>query len=365
MMPWLGNIYQKFENMIMEVDDTMFEETGQYLENQMQIVGESVTKFYSEVMEDLLPPSSCATPVLPIGQYANAAAIPKKSFQRSKKRMVKANTKRSTEDSSMNHDSGNSIKKSNFIWRPKQHVRSADIKLNISDDENLKNRKIPAPKTASKVALSKKDGCGSSQSCEISNVNENHEATVSKTASVEVTTFAAVADCCCETEKASSKQNCGFPVLVDSAEEKNMRSFPSDIFEDAHGFSKVKAMQPEDCSHSTIIVSHPANIDASIEQDDKTTRQDNDLKLEEVCVMVTRDELQSVPKATVNTKKREKKWLQPFSLYKKSTRKQEYEVLALLHGNNENGNGDCVESLCPTSEEDVSEPEWELLCIPR
>lgn len=55
-----------------------------------------------------------------------------------------------------------------------------------------------------------------------------------------------------------------------------------------------------------------ANIDASIEQDDKTTRQDNDLKLEEVCVMVTRDELQSVPKATVNTKKREVNTHSPF-----------------------------------------------------
>ena len=201
----------------------------------MQIVGESVRKLYSEVVEDLLPPPSCATPVLPIGQYANAAAIPKKSFQRSKKRMVKANTKRSTEDSSMNHDSGNSFKKNNFIWRAKPHVRSADIKLNISSDENLQNGKIPSPKTASEVALSKTDGCGSSQSCELSNVNENHEATVSKTASAEVTTFAAVADCCNETEKASTEQNRGVPVLVDSAEEKNMSSFSSDILEDAHG----------------------------------------------------------------------------------------------------------------------------------
>lgn len=60
---------------------------------------------------------------------------------------------------------------------------------------------------------------------------------------------------------------------------------------------------------------------------------------------------------------------QPFSLSKKSARKQEYEELAIWHGNNESGKGDCVESLCPTLLEDqkklllpdISEPEWELI----
>jgi len=148
---------------------------------------------------------------------------------------------------------------------PKPPVRSADIKLNISSDENLQNRKILAPKTASEVTLSKTGGCCSSQSCEISNLNEDHKATILMTASAEATIFAAVADCCNETEKASAEQNRSVSVLVESAEAKNMSSFSSDKFEDAHGFSMVKAMHPEDYSHSTISVSHPANIDASID----------------------------------------------------------------------------------------------------
>ena len=64
-----------------------------------------------------------------------------------------------------------------------------------------------------------------------------------------------------------------------------------------------------------------------------------------------------------------KKRRQPFSLSKKSARKQEYEELAVWHGNNEKGKGENVENSCPTLVEDkkklllpdISEPEWELL----
>ncbi|KAK2453061.1 hypothetical protein QL285_000793 [Trifolium repens] len=206
-MAWVGNIYQKFENMIVEVESTMFEETFQYLENKIQTVGVSVKNFYSDVMEDLIPSSSSSAPVSPIGHHAGAGDM-------------------------------------------------------------------------------------------------------------------------------LAAQICSLKI--------------------------------EDCSHSTIIVSHP---DVTIEQDHKITRQDNALKLDETCVMITRDKLPSVSDATVNIKTSEfdlkKKWLQPFSLSKKSTRKHEYEELALKHRNDENGKGDRVESLCQTLSEDVYEPEWEFLEIPR
>ncbi|KAI3457150.1 hypothetical protein Pfo_013813 [Paulownia fortunei] len=59
---WAGNIYQKFETMCLEVEEVMYEDTAKYVENQVQKVGVSVKKFYSEVMQDLLPPS-CVDPV--------------------------------------------------------------------------------------------------------------------------------------------------------------------------------------------------------------------------------------------------------------------------------------------------------------
>ncbi|KAK7290859.1 hypothetical protein RIF29_05593 [Crotalaria pallida] len=98
-------------------------------------------------------------------------------------------------------------------------------------------------------------------------------------------------------------------------------------------------------------------------------QQYDEQKLEETCVMVSRDELRLVPKAGANLKTNKKNTRQPFSLSKKSARKQEYEELAILHGKNEKGKGDCMENLCPASMEDqkklplpdISEAEWELL----
>ncbi|KAB1209824.1 hypothetical protein CJ030_MR6G013184 [Morella rubra] len=55
---WVGHIYEKFEAMCLEVEEIMYQDTVKYVENHVQIVGESVKKFYSDVMQDLLPPSS-------------------------------------------------------------------------------------------------------------------------------------------------------------------------------------------------------------------------------------------------------------------------------------------------------------------
>ncbi|KAJ9550356.1 hypothetical protein OSB04_014401 [Centaurea solstitialis] len=55
---WVGNIYQKFEAMCLEVEEAMCQETAKYVENQVQTVGASMKRFCSDVVQDLLPPSS-------------------------------------------------------------------------------------------------------------------------------------------------------------------------------------------------------------------------------------------------------------------------------------------------------------------
>ncbi|CAL1394171.1 unnamed protein product [Linum trigynum] len=55
---WVGDVYEKFETMCLEVEETMYEDTVKYVENQVQTVGASMKKFYAEVMQDLLPPGS-------------------------------------------------------------------------------------------------------------------------------------------------------------------------------------------------------------------------------------------------------------------------------------------------------------------
>ncbi|XWS12534.1 hypothetical protein CRYUN_Cryun37aG0097400 [Craigia yunnanensis] len=54
---WVGNIYQKFEAMCMEVDDMVCEETLKYVENQFQTVGANVKQFCTELMLEVLPSS--------------------------------------------------------------------------------------------------------------------------------------------------------------------------------------------------------------------------------------------------------------------------------------------------------------------
>ncbi|XP_020224508.1 uncharacterized protein LOC109806497 isoform X2 [Cajanus cajan] len=52
---WVGNIYQKFEAVCQEVDDIVSQDAVKYLENHVQNVGDNVKKFYSGVVNDLLP----------------------------------------------------------------------------------------------------------------------------------------------------------------------------------------------------------------------------------------------------------------------------------------------------------------------
>lgn len=58
---WVGSIYQKFEDMCLEVDEIMRQERLNCVEGQLQIVGANVRQFCSEIMQDVLPPSSVPT----------------------------------------------------------------------------------------------------------------------------------------------------------------------------------------------------------------------------------------------------------------------------------------------------------------
>ncbi|KAL8197709.1 hypothetical protein R6Q57_024243 [Mikania cordata] len=55
---WVGHIYQKFEAMCLEIEEAMCQETAKYVENQVQTVGAGMKRFCSDVMQDMIPPSS-------------------------------------------------------------------------------------------------------------------------------------------------------------------------------------------------------------------------------------------------------------------------------------------------------------------
>ncbi|XP_058219606.1 uncharacterized protein LOC131330135 isoform X5 [Rhododendron vialii] len=101
---WVGNVYQKFEAMCLELEEAVCQDTVKFVENQAQTVGSSVKKFYSDVMEDLLLPSSIdpvklAAADLSLNPYADFGVY-KKSKASIKKDSIKPD-KKGSEDSNV------------------------------------------------------------------------------------------------------------------------------------------------------------------------------------------------------------------------------------------------------------------------
>ncbi|XP_040958717.1 uncharacterized protein [Gossypium hirsutum] len=71
---WVGNLYQKFEAMCIEVDDMVCQETLRYVENQLQTVGSNVKQFCTELMQDLVASSTDSLEDLNTVQIAGVAA---------------------------------------------------------------------------------------------------------------------------------------------------------------------------------------------------------------------------------------------------------------------------------------------------
>ncbi|CAI8617460.1 unnamed protein product [Vicia faba] len=256
-MNWVGNMYQKFENMCLEAEDLMYEDTVEYIENQIDVL-------------------------LILGSVRSKSKISWKDLQR-----LIRNKQPSIGESVLML-----IKMAYMLQHMIElHIGSMDVKSNLGSDVNKVNEKPVATKIFNEISSAGTDTCIPSECSEISNEDQNHLASVSKTASDE--------------EKQIGTRSC------------------------------------DDQSHKTM--------------------QEEDVKLEETCVMVTSDDLELVPKEIDNLKANKKTMRKGkgFSLSKKSARKQEYKELALWHGKSEKVEGDLMKNLDETC--NVSEPEWELL----
>ncbi|CAN8247575.1 unnamed protein product [Cochlearia groenlandica] len=79
---WVGNVYQKFEAMCLEVEEIIVQDTAKYVENQVHTVGNTVKKFCSDVVQDLLPDDSVGStkplPVSILHEYAPVCSFKKK-----------------------------------------------------------------------------------------------------------------------------------------------------------------------------------------------------------------------------------------------------------------------------------------------
>ncbi|CAH8362659.1 unnamed protein product [Eruca vesicaria subsp. sativa] len=79
---WVGNVYQKFEAMCLEVEEIIVQDTAKYVENQVQTVGNSLKKFCSDVAQDFNPDDSVGSgkqlPVSMLHEYAPLCSFKKK-----------------------------------------------------------------------------------------------------------------------------------------------------------------------------------------------------------------------------------------------------------------------------------------------
>lgn len=96
---WVGNIYQKFEAVCHEVDDIVCQDAKKYLENQVQNVGDSVKKFYSGVVHELLPLNSSVN-----SQYEDHLLVAETNkIDFSVDSVCKDNNKKRDEENPINH----------------------------------------------------------------------------------------------------------------------------------------------------------------------------------------------------------------------------------------------------------------------
>ncbi|XP_054816434.1 uncharacterized protein LOC129316164 isoform X1 [Prosopis cineraria] len=370
---WVGNIYQKFENMCLEAEEMIYEDTIKYLENQVQTVGESVKKFYADVMQDLLPPCDLDERVVsdfPIDEGTNVE-VHKKSIMGPKERPSKVDIKHVRKDLRINHvidkdvtcatsyekscdtdvlltsAPGNSFKANNFHSRARQRVRSTNIRSNLALTRTMDGISSTETETETCRPLSSKI------------LSENHEvpccpaASISNQSPAEVKMSDLVSDCCSENE--SSEEIPDLPMFDPKpAEGKEMNVSPSS--------SGVQSGELNDGWNF--------DIDVMIEKDPEAMEKGDEQKLEQSCVMVSGDELRLIPMAGDHLKTNKKKMRRVFSLGKKSGRKQEYEQLAVWHGNRGKGKGECVEVSDAASAEEnhkkpilpnITEFEWEVL----
>ncbi|KAI4333883.1 hypothetical protein L6164_018638 [Bauhinia variegata] len=364
---WVGNIYRKFENMCLEVEEMMYEDTVKYIEHQVQTVGANVKKFYSDVLEDLLPPSPCDSDEtvyseLPEDVYTDVEVC-KKSSSSLKETTLSVEAKHPTENSRADHD----VKKyliraapndgfckadalfisasSNCVKRNKRdsysNVGSKHVKSNLGVIENQKRKTMPTTMTLVETTSTGTDMSRSLSSCELLNENDKlpcrHASIDSEPASAETKTKS-VMECRSVIENTSAGDIPNVPMNMD----------PSS--------SAVPSVEPDETW-----AWDAAEIETVIGEGHQKLQLDDELKLEETCVMVSGDELQLVPKAAADQRTK-KKLRQAFSLRKKSTRKQEYEQLAVLHGNGSQDEGRTGENLIGTCAlMDQKEPEWELV----
>ncbi|KAK2665862.1 hypothetical protein Ddye_004436 [Dipteronia dyeriana] len=406
---WVGHVYQKFETMCLEVEDIMYQDTVKYVENQVQTVGASVKKFYSDVMQDILPPSSmdlvkgdAASNM--IAEKHHDVGIYKKPKIAMKEGAVKVDNKPLTDDSQVTADmdkdashgdsfhgfliedtsfhssSGNNVSGacsdlcSNLYKNRSMHDKLSLGVTKISREENLR-----PSETSGAITLTGKDTSRISSFYEL---DKNHEpscdqialrptpVTLQSTGSnsgeeiwdefeseekgtPDVLTDSPSYEDCNETENRSAHSSCNGQSA--NAADICMNNGVVSVM----GSSADGDVQPNKFSDKGIIVCHSGgqSEDSStdtvqsssvVEQESEAIEPVENFKVEETCVLVNEDELHFVPHKEGKYKPYKKKIRDAITSRMRSARKQEYKQLAVRYVEDVKSNQGQAGSSMPT-----------------
>ncbi|KAL5573729.1 hypothetical protein UlMin_023326 [Ulmus minor] len=409
---WVGNIYQKFEAMCLEVEEIMYQDTVKYVEGQVQNVGESVKKFYSDVMQevmlDLLPPSSMdPEKVSPCGvvlQEDSDNAITKKPNANWKKEPIKAEMEQLKRISKVTVDSGKDV----------GHESLGRVRANHDVDNSCRpsgdfvkgacpDKMSPIEATFAKTHTTESLSRASSSFHEFA--NENHEASCDKLTTSSTTymdedirsdSTEGNSD---EIENASEHINnllgdfrsSNTTKLVEKNGKKMGVSSSGVISAESNEISlksgaislrqssQNEEVQYDKYSAEEAFVSNPGKSDWSFdttedfditEHGTNSHQQSNKAKLDESCVLVNEDELRCLLNGEGKSRLFKKKIREVLYSRMRSARKKEYEQLALRYGDDSKLSEELEETLKPTlvvgeknklPSHDSCESEWELL----
>ncbi|CAK9314736.1 unnamed protein product [Citrullus colocynthis] len=374
---WVGRLYEKFETMCLEVEDIICQDTVKYVENQVEVVGASVKRFYSDVMQDFLLPSELSDDKVAVcnsalDNYENVV-ICKKPLMGMKIERSKFNEERLTENSKVTvvtkkdivhklphgHNHGNNPY---LVSSPYSTANRAQIDgySRKKDDENIHHkidldgresttRGCKSLTETSPTNLEKKYAHDASSCCASSNRKSEASGELAgnmeTTMSVKDTRCNSVMQSSNETETKSDNilSEVSSNSTVDTEKETRLPSY-GDSSAELDGRSDSWSLGEIELEHGT----------DNIQQADETKLD------EEACVLVNGDDLHFDSNEEVKQRHYKKKIAGAFSFTKKSKRKQEYKELAVKHGY---GFGTIPneqhEQKLPT--EDVSEYDWQLL----
>ncbi|XP_076945864.1 uncharacterized protein LOC143617089 [Bidens hawaiensis] len=358
---WVGHIYQKFEAMCLEVEEAMSQETAKYVENQVQTVGAGMKRFCSDVMQDLLPPSSKD---LSRVAAADLSLNPYLEFGIHKKPVSSIKEDDATKISPV-RVKGISENKSNSkddLWED-WSAASFNWEISDKDEENNSARMVTK-------ALNEKPSTTVFSKSRPKIVNRSRRVSSSNIVRAE-----RIGTCESSGSNTSTSQSVGGVVSHTDLCENNAHACVSSISSNVINNTKCgqsvgdEVFRPDtgssaDCD--TDLVEETKN-DAN-EQIMEPIGHESDSEFEETCVLVDGSDFCINHKQEIR-RSYKKKIQNAFSLKKKSARKQEYKQLATQYNTVDaetNIKSDvAITPACALSSElathDLLETEWELL----